>query len=62
MGIRDHDIARCLVDEESSIDILYQDAFEKLGLRIEESKPYEGTNLYGSMKQAPDHGDTSTWA
>lgn len=47
MGIRDHDIARCLVDEGSSVDILYQDAFEKLGLRIEDLKPYEGTNLHG---------------
>lgn len=28
-----HDVARCLVDEGSSVDILYQDAFKKLGLR-----------------------------
>jgi hypothetical protein len=33
VAIRDHNIARCLVDEGSSIDIMYQDAFEKLGMK-----------------------------
>ena len=46
VGIRDYDFTRFLVDKGSSVDILYQDAFEKLGIRREELKPYEGTNLH----------------
>jgi len=46
-GIRGHDVARCLIEEGSSVDILYQDAFEKLGLRKTNLKPYEGTELQG---------------
>ena len=33
MGIHGHDVAKCMVDEGSFVDILYQDAFEELGLR-----------------------------
>jgi len=50
MAIRDHDVARCLVDEGSSVDILYQDALKKLGLRREDLKPYNGTDLHGFHK------------
>jgi len=28
-----HDVARCLIDKGSSVDILYEDAFENLGLK-----------------------------
>jgi len=45
--IRDHDVARCLVDEGNSVYILYQDTFEKLGLRREYLKPYNDTDLHG---------------
>ena len=35
------------MDEGSSVDIMYQDAFEKLGLKKRDLKPYGGTNLHG---------------
>jgi len=47
VGIRGHDVARCLVDEGSSVDILYHDAFKRLGLRKEDWESYNGTNLRG---------------
>lgn len=45
--IHEHDVNRCLIDEGGSVDILYQDAFEKLGLWKTNSNPYEGTELQG---------------
>ena len=47
MDIRGHDVARCLLDEGSFIEILYQDAFEKLGLKNEDLEPYDDTDLHG---------------
>jgi hypothetical protein len=47
MAIRDHEVARCLVDERSSVNILYQGAFEKLGLKRKDLKPYDDIDLYG---------------
>lgn len=47
MEIHGHDITRCLIDEGGSVDILYQDAFEKLVLWKTNSNPYEGTELQG---------------
>lgn len=46
VGIHGHDIARCLVDEGNSLDNLYQDAFDKLGMRKEDLKSYEDTDLH----------------
>lgn len=46
-GIHDHDLAKCLVDEGSSVTILYQDSFEKLGLRKEDLESYDDTELHG---------------
>lgn len=43
VGIWGHDVERCLIDEGISVDILYQDAFHKLGLKKEDLKSYEGT-------------------
>jgi hypothetical protein len=45
--IREHNVVRCLVDEGSSVDIMDQDTFEKLGLKIRDLKPYTGTDLHG---------------
>lgn len=50
VAIQDHGIARCLVNEGSSVNILYQDAFEKLGLKEENLKPYEDTDLHSFNK------------
>lgn len=47
VAIRDHDVARGLLYEGSSINILYQDAFEKLSLKRKDLKPYDGTDLHG---------------
>lgn len=47
MGIWGHDVARRLVDEGKSVDILYQDAFKKLGLKKEDLESYDNTDLHG---------------
>lgn len=47
MGVHGHNVARCLVDEGSSVDILYQEAFEKLCMRKEDLESYNGTELHG---------------
>jgi hypothetical protein len=41
------DVSRILVDEGSSCDIMYQDLFEKMGLKKESLAPYEGSDLQG---------------
>jgi hypothetical protein len=37
------DVKRVLIDPGSSADILYYDAFEKLGLAPEQLQPFKGT-------------------
>jgi len=43
VGTSNHNLARCLIDEGSFVDIMYEDAFEKPGLRKEDLKSYDGT-------------------
>jgi len=47
IGIHGNDVARCIIDEGNLMDILYQDAFEKLGLKKVDLKSYDGTGLQG---------------
>jgi len=50
VSIREHDVARCLVDTGSSVDILYQDAFEKLGLKRKYlKKRFEALGAHGDI-------------
>jgi len=48
--IRGHDVARCLIDKGSFVNMLYQDAFEKLGLKKAYLQPYDGSELQGFNK------------
>lgn len=41
VGIQNHDVARCLVDEGSSVEIMYENSLEKLGLKKEDLKAYD---------------------
>jgi len=47
VGIRGHDFTMYSIDKWSSIDILYQDAFEKLGLKRDDLEFYDYTKLHG---------------
>ncbi|MCI04679.1 hypothetical protein A2U01_0025726, partial [Trifolium medium] len=41
------DVSRILIDQGSSCDVMYQELFEKLGLKKEDLCQYEGTDLQG---------------
>jgi hypothetical protein len=43
VGMSNHNLAICLIDEGSFVYIMYEDAFEKLGLRKEDLKSYDDT-------------------
>jgi len=61
VGIHGHNVARCLVDKGISVDILYQDVFEKLGQRKEDLESYNDTELHGFNETSTHRGDTSNW-
>ncbi|MCH98019.1 hypothetical protein A2U01_0019018, partial [Trifolium medium] len=42
-----HDVSRILIDQGSSCDVMYQELFEKFGLKKEDLCTYEGTDLQG---------------
>ncbi|MCI34677.1 hypothetical protein A2U01_0055897, partial [Trifolium medium] len=42
-----HDVSRILIDQGSSCDVMYQELFEKLGLKRENLNSYEVTYLQG---------------
>jgi hypothetical protein len=42
-----HDVSRVLIDEGRPCDTMYQEFFQKLGLKKENLCPYEGTGLQG---------------
>ncbi|MCI19167.1 hypothetical protein A2U01_0040322, partial [Trifolium medium] len=42
-----HDVSRILRDQGSSCDVMYQELFEKHGLKREDLSSYEGTDLQG---------------
>jgi len=61
-GIYYHNVARYLVDEGSFVDILYQAAFEKLGLWKENLESYDNTKLHGFNEISTRLWDMSSWA
>ena len=52
VAILDHDVSRCLVGEGISVDILYPNAFEKLGLKRKDLKTYVDTDPLGFNKMS----------
>jgi hypothetical protein len=42
-----HDVSRVLIDQGSLCEVMYQELFQKLGLKKENLCPFEGTDLQG---------------
>ena len=51
LRIKNFDVGRVLIDQGSSADIIYGEAFEKLWFKTEDLKPYNGT-LVGFTNEA----------